>query len=88
MSAKPERSWVFRLRPSYRIIAAVAVGIAAFFLQPGRMWVSDETRIIVGWDVGVIVYLAFAWIVIAQADRQTTRSHTQSQDQSASYSCS
>lgn len=46
------------------------------------MWVSDETRIIVGWDAGAIVYLAFAWIIIAQADRNTTRTHTQSQDQS------
>lgn len=81
MSAKPERSWVFRLKPSHRIIAAAAIGIAAFFLQPGRMWVSDETRIIVGWDAGAIVYLVFAWIIIAQADRKTTRTHTQSQDQ-------
>lgn len=81
MGAKPKQSWIFRLKPSHRIIAAAAIAVAAFFLQPGRMWTSDETRLIVGWDAGAIVYLAFAWIIIAQADRKTTRTHTQSQDQ-------
>ncbi|HET7633445.1 MAG TPA: DUF1345 domain-containing protein [Burkholderiales bacterium] len=70
------------MKPSHRIIAAVAAGIAAFFLQPVHMWSSGEIRIVVSWDAGAIIYLAFAWFIVARADRTLTRTHTQSQDQS------
>jgi uncharacterized membrane protein len=79
---RPERSWIFRLKPLHRIVAAIAAGVVVFFLQPGHMWSSDETRIVVGWDAGAVVYLAFAWLIVARADQALTRTHTQPQDQS------
>jgi uncharacterized membrane protein len=60
--------WIVRfLHFHIRLVAAIVVGIAAYLLLPGG-W-SPITRMLVGWDVGMVSYLgAVAVMMLRTAD--------------------
>ena len=60
--SKPIR--VVYARP--RTFAAFAIGIIAFFLLPGSLWLV--TRLLIGWDFGAVAYLIQAVVVIRRFD--------------------
>ncbi|MES2356449.1 MAG: DUF1345 domain-containing protein [Pseudomonadota bacterium] len=70
---------LIRLKAIQRLAVAASTGLAVFMVQT---WDLLPTRLIVSWDVGVIVYLAMAWLVVVHADAGMTREQTLSQDQS------
>ncbi|MGY3620004.1 DUF1345 domain-containing protein [Bradyrhizobium sp. USDA 10063] len=47
-----------------RIFIAIAVGIAAFFLLPQAL--RPVTRLLIGWDIFVALYLALAFMMMLQ----------------------
>jgi uncharacterized membrane protein len=63
-----------------RLGAALCAGIVAFLVQPGS--ISWHTRIVASWDLGALVYLGLAWMLMARADARITRDHALGQDQS------
>jgi uncharacterized membrane protein len=54
---------VMRQRP--RLFAAAAIGIAIVFLLP-RQW--GLPRLLLGWDIGVGLYLVLAYMLMARCD--------------------
>ena len=72
--------WIDRLGAKERLAAALAIAVVAYIAQPDA--VSWHTRLVASWDVGTLVYLALAWIIIRRADAQSTRSHALAQDTS------
>lgn len=58
---------LFVARP--RLFIAIAVAIAAFFIEPGS-WKS-ATRLLIAWNVGALLYIVTVLIVMARA---TTKS--------------
>lgn len=72
--------WIDRLGAKERLAAALALAIAAYIAQPDA--VSWHTRLVASWDVGTLVYLGLAWMIIRRADAQSTRAHALAQDTS------
>ena len=72
--------WIDRLGARQRLAAALAIAIVAYVAQPDS--VSWHTRLVASWDVGTLVYLGLAWIIIGCADAQSTRAHALAQDTS------
>jgi len=72
-------AWVMRFKAIQRLAAATGIGLVVFMAQSE---VLLPTRIIVSWDVGALVYLTLAWLVVTHADAGMTREQTLSQDQS------
>src|SRR3954462_14194426 len=62
-----------------RLFAALALGAVIFFALP--MTERLATRILIGWDVAVAVYLALAFILIARFDLALVRRRAASQDE-------
>lgn len=60
-----------RVRP--RLVAACAVAVLTFFAQPVEF--TAATRALVTWDVGALLYLILAWVMMARAslDHMTRR---------------
>ncbi|MBS1181700.1 MAG: hypothetical protein H6Q99_1580 [Proteobacteria bacterium] len=54
---------VLRVRP--RLIAGIAVGVAVGLLLPGFAW---QTRLLAGWDAGVLLYLVTTWRMMVRSD--------------------
>src|SRR5438270_6626987 len=63
--ARPRRRTGGWLRARPRLFAASAVGIVVAFAIPGIA--SRGLRTVIGWDVGVIVYLTLLWVMAARA---------------------
>jgi uncharacterized membrane protein len=68
----PKRKWPMPLRILFarpRLLVSILVGVSVVALLP---MYSDEfrgvTRILVGWDVGVALYLSLAFWMIASSD--------------------
>jgi len=63
--SRPERMMrVLRARP--RLFISAALGVAVILLLPAQFRLS--TRLLIGWDIGVGVYLVLAYWLIARAD--------------------
>ena len=73
-------TWTDRLQAKQRLAAALALGFIAFVIQPGS--ISWHTRLVASWDVGALVYLAIAWLIIGRANARSTRAHALAQDTS------
>lgn len=54
----------FRIRP--RLVASILVGLGAGLVLPSAL--EGQTRLLVGWDVGVALYLGLTWSLMVQAD--------------------
>jgi uncharacterized membrane protein len=76
--SRPQRVWrTLSARP--RLMLGAAVGIAVALLLPGDMRLA--TRMLIGWDVGVAVYLVLAYWLIARADVSHIRHHAAMEDE-------
>lgn len=71
-------AWIDRLGPKRRVLVALTIGIVAYVSEPDA--VSWNTRLIVAWDAGTLVYLALAWTVVVFSDSKSTRAHALAQD--------
>lgn len=72
--------WALRLAPPMRLALVVVIAVAADVLT--RDWFEAGTRLLLAWDVGALVYLLLAWILIARSDDEMTRIRAQRYDQS------
>ena len=72
--------WTLRLAPPMRLAIVVVIAVAADLAT--RQWLGTSTRLLLGWDVGALVYLLLAWIVVACSDDEMTRIRAQRYDQS------
>ena len=80
MEGGTNTSWVMRFGAMQRLASALVIAVAAFLVQPD--FISWHTRLVVGWDLGALVYLGLAWALIACSDANGTRDHASAQDQS------
>jgi len=60
---------VVRARP--RLFLSAALGIVVALLLPSEWRVA--TRLLVGWDIGLVVYLVFAFVAMGKADTARIR---------------
>ncbi len=60
---------VIRARP--RLFVSAAIGAGVMILAPRHWWLS--TRLLVGWDVGLVLYLAAVYQLVATADQTRIR---------------
>jgi uncharacterized membrane protein len=67
MSTKTKRpTWIVRVGMAHkRLVISVAIGIAATFLLRAAD-LHLVTRVLLGWDIGVAIYLVVAMIVMAR----------------------
>src|SRR5437588_6866067 len=68
---------VLRTRP--RLVLSALVGLAVAAAAPAGWRMS--TRVLVGWDIGVAIYLIAAGAVVARADIARIRRHAALQDE-------
>lgn len=62
-----------------RLVASVAVGVMVFFVFPAAERMS--TRILIGWDVGIALYLALVFVLISRFDLAVARRRAAIQDE-------
>jgi uncharacterized membrane protein len=62
-----------------RLFASLAIGVALFFAFPTAERMA--TRILIGWDVAVAVYLVLAFIMISRFDLALVHRRAASQDE-------
>jgi uncharacterized membrane protein len=67
------------LRP--RLLCAALAAIVVFILAPAT-W-QTNSRLLVAWDVGVVVYLALAWIMAARSSPSDMRERAALEDEKA-----
>lgn len=61
-----------------RLVYGLLVGVAAIALPVPMGW---QFRGLLGWSVGVVVYLVLAWWLCVGFDSKRTRAHAQAQDE-------
>ncbi len=77
---RPKLPWVVRLSAPRRLGIVLAIALISFFaLEP---WIAARTRLLLGWNLGAITYLALAWTTVAHTDATMTRVRAQTHDQS------
>jgi uncharacterized membrane protein len=60
-----------QLRAHPRLIIAVAIAVACYFLLPGRLeWAM---RVLIAFDVGAIIFIAAIWFMMARATQSDMR---------------
>ena len=67
------------LRNHWRLFASIAAGLSLSYLLPGS-W-TLPTRILVGWDSGVILYLGIAFAEFARFDIKRLRKRAAQEDE-------
>jgi uncharacterized membrane protein len=72
--------WIVRLAAAHRLALVIVSGLGVWFASRG--WLSTGTRMLLGWDVGALLYLVLAWLTVSRADDEMTRVRAQLQDQS------
>jgi uncharacterized membrane protein len=72
--------WVIRLRASSRLWFALGAALFAYLLTPEPF--AYQTRALITWNAGAMMYLALAWSTIILADSGTTRMRARMQDSS------
>ena len=80
-------TWIDRFGATHRIAAALTIAVIAYFavLFAAPEVASPYTRLVVSWDVGTLVYLGLAWMIIGCADAASTRAHVLAQDSSTFF---
>jgi uncharacterized membrane protein len=74
-------SFVRQIRARPRLSLAALVGIAAALLLPHAVASHTVTRLILGWNVGVCLYLLLAGIMIAHSTHEQIRHRARLQDE-------
>ncbi|CAI9416195.1 hypothetical protein ANOBCDAF_03659 [Pleomorphomonas sp. T1.2MG-36] len=84
MTAAPSRRSVlhrslhaFTIRP--RLIAGIVVGVGAGLLSPASFEV--QSRLLVGWNTGVALYLATTWTMMSRSDVHELRQRAARHDE-------
>lgn len=71
----------FRIRP--RLSTSALIGVATAFAVP-RVWVhGDITRLLIGWNAGVLLYLALAGWMMARSDHAQLKRRASLEDEGA-----
>src|SRR5262245_23834056 len=74
--------WILRVgRAHLRLLISVAVGVVAFAALPTSL--TSVTRMLIGWDVGVVLYLVAAFAMMARATVADIAVHAAAQDEGA-----
>jgi uncharacterized membrane protein len=77
---RPKLPWIVRLSAPRRLGIVLAIALISFFaLEP---WIAARTRLLLGWNLGAMTYLALAWTTVARTDATMTRVRAQTHDQS------
>jgi uncharacterized membrane protein len=63
-----------------RLALVVVIAVSVDVLT--RSWLGAGTRLLLAWDIGALVYLILAWMVVALSDEVMTRVRAQQYDQS------
>ena len=79
--------WLIRIaRGHARLWSAIVVGIVTYLAMPGSVlpgnW-SLVTRLLVGWDVALLYYLAAAATMMARSTHTDIEKHSDAQDEGA-----
>lgn len=59
----------FILRP--RLMASILSGLTAYFFLPNQFFDHQTTRAIVGWDIGMLVYLIFSFMLMYRSNHES-----------------
>ena len=79
-SRAPRLPYVLRvIRFHWRLAAAILLGVAVTALLPAQ-W-GFATRLLVGWDTGVVLYLVLVYSLIARASVEHIRAHAAREDE-------
>ena len=83
MNAKAKRlTWILRVgRAHVRLAISVVLGLGAIFLLPGNL--SATTRMLIGWDIGVLFYLGAAAVMMSGSSTAAIRRNAAAQDEGA-----
>jgi uncharacterized membrane protein len=77
------RAWRIA-RGHRRLFTAVAVGVASFgVLHVAAIGANILTRAVIGWDIGIVMYLAATAILMARSDTADITRHGAEQDEGA-----
>src|ERR1051326_8427045 len=68
---------ILRMRP--RLFISAAIGLLVIALLPGEWRMAR--RVLIGWDVGVLLYLALAYQMMARSDVARIRRRAANQDE-------
>lgn len=72
--------WALRLAPPMRLAIVVVIAVAVDALTRG--WLGTRTGLLLAWDIGALVYLFLAWMIVARSNDDMTRVRVQQYDQS------
>ncbi len=83
MAARPSRLWkpIRIVKAHDRLFLAVAMGFGIGFLLPSD-W-RLPTRVLIGWNLGVVLYLVHAYITASRFDLKRARERAASADEGA-----
>jgi uncharacterized membrane protein len=71
----------FRIRP--RLSISVLIGVFVALVLP-RAWVhGDVTRVLIGWNTGVLIYLALAGLMMVRSDHAQLKRRASQEDEGA-----
>ncbi len=70
---------VHRYRP--RLLLSAAAGLLVGLLLPASL--RATTRMLVGWDIAALLYLAFAWMMMTRSNAQAMRQRAEAEDEGA-----
>ena len=73
-----ELPWIARVTALHRLSIAFIAGGATLLIL--KVWFSGQLSGLAGWDVGVLCYLAFGWLLVARSDEKMTRLRAQRYD--------
>jgi uncharacterized membrane protein len=79
-STTPALPWIVRLSPARRLAMVLVIGVGSYLLL--GHWIAAQTRLLISWNLGALVYLGLAWVTVARADPAMTRIRAQFYDQS------
>ena len=68
-----------RYRP--RLLLSAAAGLLVGLLLPDSL--RATTRVLVGWDIAAVLYLAFAWLMMTRSNAQAMRQRAEAEDEGA-----
>src|ERR1700704_1305955 len=68
---------IIRARP--RLSGSAAVGLAVIAALPSSWWIS--TRLLVGWDAGIALYLVLVYTLFARSEAGHIRGYALRQDE-------
>ena len=68
---------IIRARP--RLAISAAVGLLVIAALPSTWWIT--TRMLVGWDIGIALYLVLVYTLIARSETGHIRGHALRQDE-------